>query len=384
MIYSISQFLQRRSLIFPLMICPVASAALIPATGIEGFHQGDSAPGGDGSITRMIDGSGMTMNDPADPATWTASSLWQDDWQGFNADFLDSNKNWIVIDLGSAQAALETMYLWNINEIDRTARGVMNFEIFAATAPTVTPPPTGTNQTYDFRSGGWTDLGSGVLNQGTGVDGLAPGIFDINAAAGARYLGIRLDSFYAFDAGRVGLAEIAFTDTANANAIELGASAPPVDPPEPPEPSDGEIVPIVSVFGFHQGDSFDGDGSIVKVTDGSISASADPADPTTWTHSNTWQDDWQGFEAPGVTTNGTWLVLDLGETISNLGTLLLWNVNEGSWSSRGTNEFRPLATGSQTYSAGGTESRVVTSISTATSTTQSQISDRTPSITQPD
>ena len=70
----------------------------------------------------------------------------------------------------------------------------------------------GTNQTYDFGSGGWTQLGATfTLSQGTGVAGLTPDLFDVSAAAGAQYIGLRLNSYYANDSNRVGFSEVVFT-----------------------------------------------------------------------------------------------------------------------------------------------------------------------------
>ena len=312
-------------------------ADLIPITGgIQAFHQGDSLDG-DGSVLNAINGTGMNQVDAEDPTTWTVSSTaWQDDWQGFAVPGgVDSNDTWVVLDLGAPAASLETMYLWNVQENapgNQSNRGTRHFEVYYATSPTVAPPVTsGTVTPYDFTSGGWTNLGASELFVGIGI-GDAGRAFDVSAAAGAQYIGLKLLTNHG--AGdRVGLGEIAFTDVADPNAITIGE---PVEPPQPPE----NLIPIAGVFAFHQGDTFDGDGSALRVSDESIFSFAAPDDPSAWTHTNAWQDDWQGFEAPGVTPNGTWAVLDLGEVISNLGSLLLWNVNEGAHTIRGMNEYR--------------------------------------------
>lgn len=158
-----------------------------------------------------------------------------------------------------------------------------------------------------------------MLFSGSGVGDTGQS-YDLSDAAGARYIGLKLLSNHG--GNPTGFAEVAFTDVVDANAITLGD---PVDPPDPPD-AEG-LIPIAEVFAFHQGDSFGGNGSI------------DPADPAAWTHSNAWADDWQGFQVPGVTESGTWVVLDLGETVSNINSMLLCNVNEGAALDRGMNEF---------------------------------------------
>ncbi len=80
-------------------------AASLPVSGVEGFHRGDSDSPGNGSVSRVIDGSGMTKGDADDPSTWTVSSTaWANDWQGFSA-----NNTWVVFDLGSPAAALDSL-----------------------------------------------------------------------------------------------------------------------------------------------------------------------------------------------------------------------------------------------------------------------------------
>ena len=87
---------------------PGADASVIPITAIEAFQQGDSAVGGDGAYDRVTDGSGMTMAEPDDPSTWLADNAWEADWQGQNTNFEDQTANWVVLDLGSAQATLDS------------------------------------------------------------------------------------------------------------------------------------------------------------------------------------------------------------------------------------------------------------------------------------
>jgi hypothetical protein len=185
--------------------------ALVPA-GIKVFHQGDSLTG-NGSALTVINGAGMTKPDPADPATWAVNSTaWQDDWQGFEAPG-GINRTWAVLDLGAPAPNLARMFLWNVQENapgNQANRGMNSFQVFHATTPTVTPPPTsGTVTPYDFDSGGWTQLsGTLSLQPGSGI-GDAGQSFDVSGAAGARYIGLQILSNHG--GNRVGFGEIAFT-----------------------------------------------------------------------------------------------------------------------------------------------------------------------------
>jgi hypothetical protein len=203
------------------------------------------------------------------------------------------DNTWVVIDLGAPAAGLSTMYLWNVQEGNALDRGVKDFEVFHATSPTLLPPVTGGTVTpYSFTSGGWTAIGDAELKMGTQI-GDAGQAYDLSDAAGARYIGLKLTSNHG--GGRTGFAEVAFSDVVDPDAITPGEPAPP-DPPV--EPGDGKVVSIAEVFAFHQGDSFDANGSVLKIADGSGMAKIDAEDPSTWTISSTaWADDWQGFSA---------------------------------------------------------------------------------------
>jgi hypothetical protein len=185
------------------------------------------------------------------------------------------------------------MYLWNVQEGNALDRGVKDFEVFHATSPTLLPPVTGGTVTpYSFTSGGWTAIGDAELKMGTQI-GDAGQAYDLSDAAGARYIGLKLTSNHG--GVRTGFAEVAFSDVVDPDAITPGEPAPP-DPPV--EPGDGKVVSIAEVFAFHQGDSFDANGSVLKIADGSGMAKIDAEDPSTWTISSTaWADDWQGFSA---------------------------------------------------------------------------------------
>ena len=173
-----------------------ASAAIVIPAGITAFHQGDSLDG-NGSILKAADGSGMAKGVADDPATWTVSSTaWADAWQGFSADN-SGNNTWAVVDLGSATAGLDMMYLWNVQENNTLNRGTSNFDIYHATAPTTTAPAaSGAVTPYDFGSGGWTQLSAGnELAQGA-QNGDTGQSFDISGATGAQYIGLHLTAKY--------------------------------------------------------------------------------------------------------------------------------------------------------------------------------------------
>ena len=105
------------------------------------------------------------------------------------------------------------------------------------------------------------------------------------------------------------------------------------------QPASAELVVPSAIKAFHQGDSLTGDGSVLEVMNGSGMTKGDADDPSTWTISSTaWQDDWQGFETPGV-ANRTWAVLDLGTPTANLDRMHLWNVQENAATNRGMNGF---------------------------------------------
>ncbi|MDA9831882.1 hypothetical protein N9C66_11145, partial [Akkermansiaceae bacterium] len=100
-----------------------------------------------------------------------------------------------------------------------------------------------------------------------------------------------------------------------------------------------EVVPIKGIKAFHQGDSLDTNGSVLKIADGSGMAKGDANDPSTWTISSTaWEDDWQGFSSDN-SGNNTWVVLDLGVQTFGLDKMYLWNVQETSTLDRGTSTF---------------------------------------------
>ena len=197
-----------------------ASAAVVVPAGITAFHQGDSL-NGNGSILKAADGSGMAKGDADDPSTWTVSSTaWADDWQGFSSDN-SGNNTWAVVDLGSATAGLDKMYLWNVQEGNALDRGTSAFDIYHSNSPTsAAPAASGTVTSYDFGSGGWTQLSAGNnLAQGTQV-GDAGESFDISGASGAQYIGLHLTANHG--GFRTGLGEIAITTSDVPEPSSLG------------------------------------------------------------------------------------------------------------------------------------------------------------------
>lgn len=94
----------------------------VPATLVTGSHGGNY----NGTLVKMIDGSGMTRPDPSNPTTWTIA--WQnyyDEWQATSLLSTGTSENakigWAIIDLGSSTANLSKLYLWNVRDSARTA-----------------------------------------------------------------------------------------------------------------------------------------------------------------------------------------------------------------------------------------------------------------------
>ncbi len=208
----------------------VSQAAMIPGalTGVTGKaqQQGDSATG-DGSISRVLDGSGLTIGNPGLPSTWTHNNRWQDNWQGSCSFTVVSptlgTRNasaWFVADLGQVYADLDKMWLWNVRETNALNRGVQDFDIYYSNSPTVTPS---TGSAYSFAGGGWTLLGSYHVAQGN-VSNPAEGIFDLTGIGEARYIGLDLLTNYGSNF-RVGFAELEFTtpEPATLTALLLAA-----------------------------------------------------------------------------------------------------------------------------------------------------------------
>ncbi|RFC49384.1 MAG: PEP-CTERM motif-containing protein [Verrucomicrobia bacterium] len=188
-----------------------AKAAVVPGAipvvnAIAGVP-GDNATG-NGSISRVFDGSGLTIGNPNDDSTWLHDNNWETGWQG---QLNGKTKTWVVADLGANLSTLRSLYLWNVNEGSATARGVRQMDIYYSSSPSVTPV---TEQLYDFSSGGWTQLNSTfTVPEGTNLPAgnVSSSKIDLTAISSARYIGFDLLSNYANDTYRTGLAEVQFS-----------------------------------------------------------------------------------------------------------------------------------------------------------------------------
>jgi hypothetical protein len=180
--------------------------SIVGVTGTA-FQQGDNADPGDGSLSRIFDGAGLTVGDAASSDTWTHNAAWPDNWQG-NGAFTDGETPgaWLVADLGTVFDELNDLFIWNVREGDLD-RGTQDVDLYYAVNPTVAPE---TGSPYDFSSGGWTSLGSHTINQATGADTPADMIVDLDDVPSARYVGFDIKSNYG-STFRVGFAEIQIT-----------------------------------------------------------------------------------------------------------------------------------------------------------------------------
>jgi len=181
-----------------LALCSPAAADFIPLAipGVTGtaFHQGDNPDPGDGSISRMLDGSGLTVGDPGDSSTWTHDASWQNNWQG-QGSFTggDTPGAWLVIDLGSVHTDLAAVHIWNVREV--ADRGMKDIEIYYATA--------------SFPPSAWTLLGSYTIPRATGGGTPADAVISLGGVSSARYIGIDIATNHG-STFRVGAAEVQF------------------------------------------------------------------------------------------------------------------------------------------------------------------------------
>lgn len=212
-----------------------ANAAVVGITGVTGHHTGQRFGYPVGNLPNMIDGSGMLIPDSNDPSTWTASgSAWQNEWQSNSllSGATNSKIGWVVIDLGSATADLDNLYIWN--ERENLGRTTDSYNLYYASAPTIPPAPNpGTQNTligdYDFASGGWTQLGSTASMSSrfdVGEANIANDVIGLGRIT-AQFIGIEILSNRG-DANRVGIAEIAVTtvpEPSSTALLGLGALA---------------------------------------------------------------------------------------------------------------------------------------------------------------
>ncbi|MBN1853020.1 MAG: PEP-CTERM sorting domain-containing protein [Pirellulales bacterium] len=195
-----------------LATCSMANAGLIPLaiSGVTGtaYHPGDSLSG-DGSVSRALDGSGLTVGDPGDSSTWTHDAAWQNNWQG-QGSFLNGNTPgcWFIADLGSIHTDLANLYIWNVREV--LDRGMKDVDIFySSSAGNIFDP-----------SWVWTSLGSYTIAQATGGGTPADTVIDLSSISAARYIGFDIKTNYG-SAGRVGVAEMQFTVIPEPSSILL-------------------------------------------------------------------------------------------------------------------------------------------------------------------
>ncbi len=110
-----------------------------------------------------------------------------------------------------------------------------------------------------------------------------------------------------------------------------GIAAVIVYPGDPPGPLE-VVVPDIGITTYVQGDTPDGEGSILNVVNGFGLTKPDAEDPSTWTHDNAWQNGWQGRgDLSLLPDNVGWVVLDLKQETAGLQSLYLWNVNENPY-----------------------------------------------------
>jgi hypothetical protein len=206
-----------------LTIGGVANAAMIPdaipvVTGWA-FSPGDSGNPGDGSISRALNGSGLTIADTSNPSTWTHNNRWQDNWQGYGSYSSTAPSTpgaWLVMDLQKTYDPFSyQMYVWNVREV--LDRGTQNVDIYYATSLTVMPA---TGAAYNFASDGWTLLGNYTVPKATGGGTPADAVIDLRNIPLARYIGLRINSNYG-SISRVGFSEIEFRYVPEPSAAAL-------------------------------------------------------------------------------------------------------------------------------------------------------------------
>lgn len=208
-------------LAFGLAMAGAAQADMIPLaiTGVsaKAFHRGDNNDPGDGSLSRSVNGAGLTVGDPGNPNTWTHNARWQDNWQGAGSFANGATPGaWYVMDLGAEFANLDDLYIWNVREV--LDRGTRDVALYYATNPTVVPA---TSNAYDFSSGGWTNMGNYTIAQATGNNTPVDTIIDLNGIPSARYIGFDIESNWG-STFRVGFAELQVTTPEPATLSLLG------------------------------------------------------------------------------------------------------------------------------------------------------------------
>ncbi|MCG8586628.1 MAG: PEP-CTERM sorting domain-containing protein [Pirellulales bacterium] len=207
------------------LLSTAANADVVTPVSVTGHNGGQGFGSPSGELITMIDGSGMTIGDPNDPTTWTATSnSWPNEWQSTSLLSGASNGKiaWTAFDLGSVQVGLDQLFIWN--ERENQARSADEINVYYSSTPTVGLPPTpGETATsadvgfgpgdYDFSSGGWTLVTNTNLTW-RNTDGANPnGIISLGGVS-AQYVAIEILSNgvgTTGDSNRTGLAEIGIT-----------------------------------------------------------------------------------------------------------------------------------------------------------------------------
>ena len=198
------------------LVAGAATADMIPGaiTGATGtaFALGDAADPGDGSISRTLDGNGLTVQQGG-PANWLHNSGWPANWQGTENSVVTIEPGltpgtWFVADFGASYADLNDLYFWNVREGTATNRGTKDFNLYYSNNPSVTPV---TETAYDFSSGGWTLYGSYSIPEGADGGGTpADMVIDLSGISSAQHIGFDISTNHGSDF-RVGFAELQFT-----------------------------------------------------------------------------------------------------------------------------------------------------------------------------
>ncbi|MBN1854772.1 MAG: PEP-CTERM sorting domain-containing protein, partial [Pirellulales bacterium] len=185
----------------------MAPGAIPGVTGMA-YHQGDNPDPGDGSFSRILDGSGLTAG-LGGPNNWLHDAAWPNNWQGqgtFTTDGTtgDTAGSWFIADLGSSYADLAALMVWNVREV--LDRGSQSVDLYYATSPTVAPV---TGSAYSFSSGGWISLGNHTIPRATAGGTMADTTIDLGGVSSARYIGFDILTNHGSDF-RVGFAELEF------------------------------------------------------------------------------------------------------------------------------------------------------------------------------
>ena len=211
-----------------------AAGTIVGVTGITG-HDGGNWPSYHGHLTDMVNGSnstliptgdvvtsGMTLIDPADPATWTFAGNYQKTWHAnsvldpvFHVDdnpnpALNDKIGWVVMDFGSVLANLENAYLWASGGAG-DAEKVNGYNLYYSSGAGIDglpamPTSKGKTGDYDFSSGDWTLLTAGNI-------GTSAGALDSTVALGgisAQYIGIEITSLHGAGS-RMAIGQVEFT-----------------------------------------------------------------------------------------------------------------------------------------------------------------------------